>query len=310
MQAIFPLLALMLFTACGPEEETEDITDDVFESQAIKCTDYVGTYTSSIQDLASGNTLNGRVEISDNGTTCTFSSNSIPDHDVNDLGAFATPVAEVDETFEVPVTPEAAASTTALTLSMDNAIFLNGAKLDLLPAACYGVGNEPLGREKIGCFEDGTPWRYDPMFAGNDFGTDSHNAHTQPDGAYHYHGDPVAMYDTSGETASGVIGFAADGFPIFGPYIDEDGTVRKVQSGYVLKSGSRTSQEGEGAFPGGEYDGTYIDDYEWRSDQGDLDACNGMERNGQYGYYVTHSFPWVMRCFAGTPHESFKKSGP
>ena len=132
---------------------------------------------------------------------------------MNDLGAFATPVAEVDETFEVPVTPEAAASTTALTLSMDNAIFLNGAKLDLLPAACYGVGNEPLGREKIGCFEDGTPWRYDPMFAGNDFGTDSHNAHTQPDGAYHYHGDPVAMYDTSGETASGVIGFAADGFP-------------------------------------------------------------------------------------------------
>ena len=70
------------------------------------------------------------------------------------------------------------------------------------------------------------------MFAGNDFGTDSHNAHTQPDGAYHYHGDPVAMYDTSGETASGVIGFAADGFPIFGPYIDEDG-IRKVQSGYV-----------------------------------------------------------------------------
>ena len=78
MQAIFPLLALMLFTACGPEEETEDITDDVFESQAIKCTDYVGTYTSSIQDLASGNTLNGRVEISDNGTTCTFSSNPLP----------------------------------------------------------------------------------------------------------------------------------------------------------------------------------------------------------------------------------------
>ena len=28
------------------------------------------------------------------------------------------------------------------------------------------------------------------MFAGNSFGTDEHNAHTQPDGAYHYHGDP------------------------------------------------------------------------------------------------------------------------
>ena len=37
------------------------------------------------------------------------------------------------------------------------------------------------------------------MFIGNDFGTDSHNAHTQPDGAYHYHGDPVAMAIPPGE---------------------------------------------------------------------------------------------------------------
>ena len=48
------------------------------------------------------------------------------------------------------------------------------------------------------------------MFAGNDFGTDSHNAHTQPDGAYHYHGSPNAMFDSWGDTESGVIGFAAE----------------------------------------------------------------------------------------------------
>ena len=300
------LYALILFSfACGPEGE--DITNKTFTSQDTLCSDHIGVYHSAIKDLGTDKEFSGRVEISDNGDTCTFSSNSIPNHDVNDKGDFANALAEVDETFEIPLNPSAATSTTALTLQYDNAVFLNGAKLDLLPAACYGVGNAPLGEEKIGCFEDGQPWRYDPMFLDNDFGTDSHNAHTQPDGAYHYHGDPVAMYDTTGETASGVIGFAADGFPIFGPYIDDNGTVRKVESSYVLKTGNRLNQSGEAAFPGGTYDGTFVDDYEWRNGEGDLDECNGMKRNGQYAYYVTHTYPWVMRCFAGTPHSSFKK---
>ena len=305
MRQLIASLILITLAACGPEGE--DITNKIFTTQDVKCTAYIGAYTSSIKDSSTDESYTGRVEISDNGETCTFNSNSIPNHDVNDNGEFATAVAEVDETFEIPTNPAAASTTTALTLQYDNAVFLNGAKLDLLPAACYGVGDEPLGKEKIGCFEDNKPWRYDPMFPGNDFGTDSHNAHTQPDGAYHYHGDPVAMYDASGDTASGVIGFAADGFPIFGPYIDDGGSVRKVVSGYTLKSGARTNQNGEGAFPGGSFDGTYVDDYEWQSGQGDLDACNGMERDGQYGYYVTHTYPWVMRCFKGTPHSSFKK---
>ena len=213
------------------------------------------------------------------------------------------------ESYDITKNPTAASNPTALTLQWDNAIFLNGAKLDLLPAACYGVGTEPLGEEKIGCFDMNKPWRYDPMFAGNDFDTDSHNAHTQPDGAYHYHGDPASMYDDSGNAASGVIGFAADGFPIFGPYIDDNGTIREVQSGYVLKAGNRVNQANEGAFPGGTYDGTFIDDYEFDG-SGDLDECNGMVNgDGEYGYYVTYTFPWVMRCFTGTPDLSFKK-GP
>ena len=151
-----------------------------------------------------------------------------------------------------------------------------------------------------------TPWRYDPMSPLNQFGTDSHNAHTQPNGAYHYHGDPVAMY-ASGGKASGVIGFAADGFPIYGPFIDDNGDFRRVTSSYVLRSGARQSQSREGAFPGGNYDGTYVDDYEYQEGSGDLDECNGRVTNGRYGYYVTSSYPWVMKCFKGTPDSSFQK---
>ena len=103
-----------------------------------------------------------------------------------------------------------------------------------------------------------------------------------------------------------MIGFAADGFPIYGPYIDDNGTIRRVASGYQLKTGDRVPQPGEGAFPGGSYDGTFIDDFEF-TDAGDLDQCNGMTRDGTYGYYVTDTYPWVIGCFTGTPDASFLK---
>jgi hypothetical protein len=84
--------------------------------------------------------------------------------------------------------------------------------------------------------------------------------------------------------------------------------VRKVVSGYTLKTGTRTSIAGEGALPPGEYDGTFRDDYEFTGG-GDLDECNGMERSGSYGYYLTDTFPWVLACFRGTPDPSFRKTG-
>ncbi|MCA9620054.1 MAG: YHYH protein [Myxococcales bacterium] len=292
----------------NPSTEATDITNATFDGQDPSCAAYVGSYTATAADIAAGKTFTASVEISEASGVCTLASNGIPNHDFDDLGAFATPASEVMESFTVAASPTAAATTTALTLQYDNGVFLNGVKLDVLAAACYGVGNEPLGQEKIGCMTEGTPWRYDPMSPNNSFGTDAHNAHTQPDGAYHYHGDPLAMYDASGAEASGVIGFAADGYPIHGPFIDDGGTVRRVTSGYVLKTGARVSQAGEGAFPGGNYDGTYVDDYEFTG-AGDLDACNGMERNGSYGYYVTDSYPWVVGCFHGTPNDSFRK-GP
>jgi len=309
------LAAAIFLGACAPsgqpagptgDGDATDITDATFTSRATSCTAYAGTYTATATDLERGTTFTASVEITDAGDAYTFVSNSIPNHDFNDAGAFATPVAEVTEQFSVDAAPTAAGTSTPLSLEYDNAIFLNGVKLDQLAAACYGVGNEPLGQEKIGCFDSDTPWRYDPMHPGNAFGTDSHNAHTQPDGAYHYHGDPQAMYEDSAAQASPVIGFAADGFPIHGPYFDDNGTIRKAVSGYTLKSGARVSAPGEGAFPGGTYDGTFVDDWEW-TDAGDLDECNGMTVDGAYGYYVTDQYPWVMACFQGTPDPSFRK---
>jgi len=133
---------------------------------------------------------------------------------------------------------------------------LNGVKVDVLAAACFGVGNE-----RTGCNDVNQPWRFDPMHGPNGFNVDMNNAHAQPDGAYHYHGPP----------------------PIF-------------------NGDSETAGD-----PGGPYDGTYRDDYEYVAGQGDLDACNGMSVNGQYGYYVTTGFPYLVGCYTGTPDASFLK---
>lgn len=138
------------------------------------------------------------------------------------------------------------------------------------------------------------------------FGTDQHNAHTQPDGTYHYHGNPEALFDQNGNVESPVIGFAADGFPIFGSYINDNGQVREVRSSFMQKTGARPSGSDS---PGGNYDGTYVDDYEYEQGNGDLDECNGMMRNGNYGYYVVNEYPWMISCFKGTPNSSFNKAG-
>ena len=297
-------------TEAAPEPNEEiDITDIVLDSRSGDCGTYIQSSISNVMDVQRDTAFMGTFTVTLDGDSCIFNSNAIPNHDFNEAPAnFASPVSEQNLSFTLPQNPTQGNDSTSLTLQYDNAIFLNGVKLDLLAAACYGVGPDPLGQEKIGCSDADQPWRYDPMFSGNNFGTDNHNAHTQPDGTYHYHGDPLALYDDGGQTESPVIGFAADGFPIFGPYINDNGTVRMVISGYSLKEGERVSIDGEGAFPGGSYDGTYRDDYAFTG-EGDLDECNGMEKDGVYGYYVTNSYPWVLFCFMGTPDSSFQK-GP
>ena len=50
----------------------------------------------------------------------------------------------------------------------------------------------------------------------------------------------------------------------------------------------------------------YIDDWVFKG-TGDLDACNGMTVDGQYGYYVTDTYPWILACLRGTPDPSFYK---
>ncbi len=291
----------------GQSGTSENIENSVFTNRSNDCGEYIGSFSAEVFDVFNATGFEALFSITADTGYCYLQGNSLPNHDFNNgSSSFAHLTKSLNESFRIPRHPSENSVNTKLTLQYDNAVMLNGVKLDLLAAACYGVGGAPLGQEKTGCNDADTPWRYDPVFAGNTFKTDLHNAHTQPDGAYHYHGDPNALYDLTGQQESGVIGFAADGFPIFGPYINDGGTVRLVTSGYTLKSGIRESISGEGALPPGSYDGTFRDDYEYTS-AGDLDECNGMTENGVYGYYLTNEFPWILNCYKGSLDPSFSK---
>jgi hypothetical protein len=177
--------------------------------------------------------------------------------------------------------------------------------LDQVANGCYMP--DDASADKNGNIANGcglwVEWRLDPL-GKISLGADSHNAHTQPGGLYHYHGNPYALYDTEDASkASPVIGFAADGFPVFGPLFEDEktGEVVEAVSGFTIKSGTRPTGDSS---PGGSFDGTYVQDYEF-TNAGTLDKCNGQTVNGQYGYYVTKTYPYVMGCYTGTPDYSF-----
>ena len=111
-----------------------------------------------------------------------------------------------------------------------------------------------------------------------------------------------------------LIGYAADGFPIYGPYgyADPDNPkkgFKLMRSSYRLRKGTRSSG------PGGVYDGTFVQDYEFVAGSGDLDMCNGRygptpeHPEGIYHYFITEEFPFVPRYLRGIPDPSFLRRG-
>ena len=99
---------------------------------------------------------------------------------------------------------------------------------------------------------------------------DSCCGHPQQTGVYHYHKYPVCVkspFKDNGKQHSPVIGFAFDGFPIYGPY-ESEGLMAKDAVGEQT-----------------------------------LDACNGHTDSVRgYHYHVTPGrFPYIIGGYAGVP---------
>ena len=207
-------------------------------------------------------------------------SNGIPDHPT---GTFPNrgnpnPVSEQDHVFRVPVDPKPAGVRTPVRMN-DFGVTLNGVPFD--PSAAEFWNNDRR-----------SGWQYEALSGKVDLGMDANNAHVQPNGAYHYHGLPKGyMSRVSPDRHSPLIGYAADGFPIYALYGYVDAKdpakgVKRMRSGWRLKAGERPSGSG----PGGRYDGAFVQDWEYRAGAGDLDESNARFSvtpeypNGTYAY--------------------------
>jgi hypothetical protein len=242
--------------------------------------------------------------------TCTsssreLSSNGLPEHAV---GTF--PNANCPNTIKAYAVSATMPLAPALTGSSARAMVvgwaLNGVKFDPNTAgtcddtgtSCTLIGNtgswsiEALGQSQF------------------DFGVDSSNAHVQPTGEYHYHGMPEGELTarSGGVTTRPVlVGFAADGFPVYARYgyvaaTDASSTVRAMTGSYRTRTTIPTNRPSATTYPMG----TFLQDWEYVAGSGDLDECNGRFGvtpefpGGIYHYYITDSYPFIQRCLKGT----------
>jgi hypothetical protein len=190
----------------------------------------------------------------------------------------------------------------------------------------FGVAVNGVPLDPAGPFWNGDPeagWQFEVMseVARGYLGLDVNNAHVQPGGLYHYHGLPnglVANLESRLPPGSGphmlLLGYAADGFPVYGPFgpsdpARADSPLVALRPSYRLKPGPRPGG------PGGPHDGTFVQDYEYVAGLGDLDECNGVSGatpeypDGIYHYHITEQFPFIPRFYRGTPDPSFEVRG-
>lgn len=223
-----------------------------------------------------------------------ITAHGLAEHDTgifpNDQSPHA--ISEQDRIFRVPAHPAIAADNTALSADRFDGVLVNGVPVQMRESFCVPGS-------------DCSTWHVNPLHEASWFGIDSHNAHTLSDGSYHYHGDPNALYDDVTATGATLIGTAADGFPIFAPWFNDGGVVRKATSSYALKTGERPVNAFLHPTLVGVWTGEYVEDYEYVPGSGDLDECNGMSIDGIYGYFITDEFPYLMNCLKGTPDPSF-----
>ena len=265
------------------------------------------TATSS---CSTSSTTESQICYSISSTLRSITSNNYPNYTPSKPGP--DPGASV-ATYTMPISPSQAASVTSV---------YNQGPAYIFGVALNGVKIDPIANEyfiNTSTSEANRDWNQEATFAGNGLGVKD-GAHFQSiDGVnvYHYHGDPTQLVSGITSTShSTIVGFAGDGFPIYYKYAytsDNDLTIKELKSSYRLKSGARG---GDGvSAPNGNYDGTYTQDYEYVNGLGDLDECNGRFGktpefpNGTYYYVITGDWPFIPRCFRGTPDNSFKLGG-
>ena len=320
MLAHIILIQCLLLFSCSKESLNNDINNNQgnsTENNSSDC-DEIVSLDKSRGECDQILNYDNSVSFSNNQTNRTIQSNNIPDHKVGLFGRFTgslnpNEIRQQNSNYTIALYPSESNSYISLYSSTRGpmysfGILLNGVELDPVAA-------EPFPHE--GMFSSNVNWEWNLEALNVNLGLDCNNAHVQPNGKYHYHGVPelyLLDLDISSSKMS-LIGYAADGFPIYYKYahkdpMDSNSELIEMSSSYRLKEGDRP---GDGVTaPCGKYNGVYTNDYEYVSGLGDLDQANGRFGvssefpEGTYYYIITDDFPSIPRYFKGSPSNDFK----
>ncbi len=227
--------------------------------------------------------------------------------------------------YKIPLSPQQNTGTVTATNGGNIGVFINGVSLfdyrdgvawnPQTNALCGGPGNPPCPGGPMGTQD----WNRDAIPAEMG-GFDCSKGHPAM-GNYHHHQNPSAfkldltvlatvcnLYDADGlyvidsTQHSPLIGFAYDGFPIYGAYgfknADGTGGFTRIKSAYSLKSA--TTRANGPAVDATYFAGYFREDYEFiaNTDADILDEHNGRFAitpeypNGTYAYFATVDANW------------------
>ena len=293
-------------------------------------------------------------------THCRIISNMIPNHIFGVAvtgpggGGWINAIDHSDtETTYIPVGPvrsNIASDTPRNPPTYDfDGILLNGVGIAMDSGFCYNPG-VTTGPQRLQSNEAGNTtgcgprntWFELPAYSIWHHGTenlhaifDDYFAHGYV-GTYHYHALTHPLQEDNDQTqppsngdGSPVIGFAPDGFPIYGHwFFDQNNLLVRAESGYEpYTTDSRTpissalhgtpptpwdiaNRPGDFASDFGLEMGRYEQDW-YFAGTGNLDECNGaVDMNGDYGYYTTDKYPFTPPCTFGDRDPSFGKRTP
>jgi hypothetical protein len=242
-----------------------------------------------------------------NATSVYIKTNGIPSHDVGPFTGNPNIPAAQNRTARIPRAPQVQSGTKASVGLGNIGIMVNGATF-FDPRDAMSYQNQNVWHQNANVFEA--------------VSFDAAPGHPQQQGTYHYHQKPVALLNqidpaNTGQRHSRLIGFAFDGFPIYGPYgyanADGTGGIVRERSGYQPRAITQRTTLASGATVtagpavSAQYPlGDYIEDYAYTPGSGDLDQYNGRfvitpdYPSGTYAYFTTQdaagapAYPYII----------------
>lgn len=306
--ATLAALTLVGMSACGGgDDTTTSATTTTPTSTSGSTAGVLCAYSTSAFNSSASVNATATASWSCNTTQRMLTANGLPDHAVGTFPNADNPNTISAQTISasVSVNPTETSVATPRVGAMNKpGVALNGIVFDPGTAGtCSDTGTCQQGGQAMG------NWSLEALGQTSfKWGTDTNNAHVQPDGMYHYHGVPEGLVTklSSGNKVMTLIGWAADGFPIYARYgytaaSDAGSVVKVVTSSYQLKATPDANRPATTTYAMG----TFTQDYEYVAGSGDLDECNGRSGvtpefpNGIYHYYATDTFPHLQRCVKG-----------